>query len=217
VGRGLGSISLIIGWRMTASEFRREQWLHPMRNIIVVFFVWILCSAGWVTPAKAQTTQPISKDGVELLENWVSSGGQSGIEDRQIFIFIPERLFSPERVASLFDQYQREFCDPYILMIFVFTDRNALKKQFAYETKTTVFVDFADTEAGRKASIEYYSKLLPPQTGYFRAEYSRYGDYEQYSYMTAKDSPLTTRVMLRSPNIKSSQPNVCKKTLSQKP
>lgn len=205
------------GWLMTADKFRRGKALRPMSKIFVVFFVWLLCGVGCIRPAEAQKSQPISKDGVELLENWVSSGGQSGIEDRQIFIFIPERLFSPERVASLFDQYQREFCDPYILMIFVFTDRNALKKQFAYETKTTVFVDFANTEEGRKASIEYYSKLLPPQTGYFRAEYSRYGDYEQYSYMTAKDSPLTTRVMLRSPNIKSSQPNVCKKTLSQKP
>src|SRR5688500_6132206 len=118
---------------------------------------------------------------VEIVENWVHAGGESGIRSRYIFIYLPEEDFSLNAIMAIFRTTEAQSCAPYILAISIYTDKAALAKKIRYEKQSST-IDFTNDEAGRKAAEKYYEKVLPPRSGYLRAEYQRYGDYEVIDY-----------------------------------
>jgi hypothetical protein len=174
-----------------------------------IFFV-VACNYGQ-TP---QNPSLRTSNKYDLVENWIHNGGESGIRSRYLFAYIQETDFDLETVTAIVDELQRTYCDPYVLVINIYSDRAMLEKKIKWE-KAPTFIDFdLDTSAGRKAANREYEALYRSSKPYFRAEYSRNANYELLDYTPAKEETDTIRVVLREPDKnsgKSTLPaNACK-------
>ena len=134
----------------------------------------------------------------EVVENWIASYGKSGFKSREIFLYVPEKEFTEKSIRERFLTYQAEYCDPYILNIYAYSDLEMLKKRIHYEKNPGVAIDFRDTAEGRASAHKYYTELLGPDSGYLRGQYSRYGGYEFFDFSPAKDDPAMTRIYIRN-------------------
>ena len=177
--------------------------LIPSALVLLLF-----CVFSSLAQRSSDTPNNLPKE-LEVVENWIHDGGQSGMKSRFIFIYLPESSFSEKNLSMIFDKYQKDYCDPYILSIDAYSDRAMLDKKRKWE-KSAIFVDFKDDAAGQKAATEFYGRVLPAPSGYYQAEYNRYGDYELFDFTRTKDSPEQTRIMIRDPSAVQTAPNVCK-------
>ncbi len=145
----------------------------------------------------------------EIVVNKIHEGGLSKIRSRTMYVFLPESLFSSQYLSDEIQRIAGESCDPYELSIFLYSDKESLKKRINFD-KREFYVDFPDNEQGRRDSEEYHRKNLPDPKQYLSAEYTRYGDYEYLYLRLSKHSIEENQYIIRSPSIKNLSPNVCK-------
>jgi len=188
----------------------KENIVKKSQNSVSNFLFIYVAVLMFVLVVPSYHQSPIRLDGaftkdLEVVENWVHSGGKSGINSRYIFIYLPENAFTRTTISESFDKYQQDFCDPYILAISIYSDKTMLAKKIRFE-KNPIGIEFNNDIAGRKAANDYYRMVLPAPNGYFRAEYQRYGDYENFAFSVAKEDFVLTRVILRDPRKESTSP-----------
>lgn len=175
---------------------------------ILLFVLTCMCSLSVAGQGPVKRTT-LDAQSAQVIDNWIHKGGESKIRARYIFIYLPERDFDLPAIRALVDKYQEQFCDPYILEIDIYSDKAMLEKKIRWE-KSGAWRDFTDNEAGRRAAQAYYSQVLPATTGYLRAEYARYGDYEVIDYSKSKED-LADTLTIRSPNQPRERPTTCKR------
>ena len=125
----------------------------------------------------------------------VNEGGDSGIKDRHVFVFLDEKSFSIQNLTDLFLKYRDNYCEPYVLRVTVYSDHKMLERLIKFENEPRT-VRFSDDKKGLEAAAAFYNSTYPALVGYFRAEYHRYGGYDLFDYSMEKDSPNLTRVDL---------------------
>jgi len=135
---------------------------------------------------------------VEVVRNKINSGGESGIKSRYLYLLIGEKDFSLDNIQRIFKKYKKIYDHPYNLHINLYSDKEMLQRMIKFNSQR-VFIEFADNEKGRAAAQEFYEKYypLPLPTGYFRAEYSRYGSFEYFNYSPAKEKAEMVRISLK--------------------
>ena len=132
----------------------------------------------------------------EIIANEIHDGGKSGIQRRNLYIFVEEKEFNLDTLRKLFDKYKKVYEKPYILTVSVYSDKEMLQKLINFNNQNFA-IDFTNDEEGRKAAQEYYEKYYPLPKGYLRAEYKRYGKFEYFDYSPAKEKIEMIRILLK--------------------
>ncbi len=184
--------------------------MSTKRQAIIPILILIAAGMAFGQDRSTKTVDDLYE--LEVVENLIKSDRQNIQRSRHLFIYIPENKFTLENITEIFDAYQSEFCDPYILRIELYSDKDMLRKKLAFE-KLGFAIDFNDDEAGRNASQEFYGRVLPNPTGYLRAEYARFGDYELFDYTKTKEHIANTRVFLKKKDLtrRSESLNKCRR------
>lgn len=163
-------------------------------SIIFTLSVGLLpiCSYG----QDSTKSSDVSNENIEIILNKVHDGGKSGIQSRHIFILIEEKKFNLENVRKTFEKYRFIYSTPFILTITIYSDKEMLQRLINFE-KQPMTIEFSQDEKGQEAARKFYEEYYPLPTGYFRAEYSRYGDYEYFNYSPGKDKAEMMRISLK--------------------
>ena len=116
----------------------------------------------------------------------VSNKANPKAKVRNIFVYLGKEEFNLSSVSQVIQKIGNEFCDPYILYIAVFSNREMIDWQL--KGIELGFKDFARTPETQKAEAEYYAKIFPPPTGYLRAVYGRNPGFEYINISPSADS-----------------------------
>jgi hypothetical protein len=139
----------------------------------------------------------------EIVANELGGPRTGEITRRHIFIYWEESSFDLERVIQEIRDLSDEYATPKNLRIAVYSDREMLERLRKFEANP-IGIQFRQDEAGRKAELEYYSRVYPSQQGYFRVDYARNANFEFLDHNPDKDSPRTERINLKNVSSRSS-------------
>lgn len=151
-------------------------------SLMMVFFIMNIAVSG-----QSKEIPATDKTNFEVFSNRIDSGGRSGIRSRDVYVFIEESKFSYQVLKRVIDELRFEYCNPFDLKITVYSDKEMLKK-LANVERQPLTIDFSDNPGGREASGKLYKDAYPRPTGYFRADYFRYGAFEYLRYSPEKGS-----------------------------
>jgi len=133
----------------------------------------------------------------EIVANELGGPRTGEITRRHIFIYWDESSFDLERVIQEIKNLSDEYATPKNLRIAVYSDREMLERLRKFEANP-IGIQFRQDEAGRKAELEYYSRVYPSRQGYFRVDYARNANYEFLDHNPDKNSPRTERINLKN-------------------
>jgi hypothetical protein len=142
----------------------------------------IACALGAIAPL--EVTEARKTETTQKQEEWIRSE-ESGIPfwfasnttepppgspcGRKIHILVEAANFSRENLLKIFQGISRRYESPRFLEIVAFSDRENLWKD-AHSHKLTWCILFRD----KKAQKEFYARIYPAKSGYYRAYYRRY-------------------------------------------
>ena len=163
-------------------------------NLAVVFLIG--AAVGSISAQDVARLAAKPQANIQIVRNVVHSGGRSEIKSRNIYVYVDEKDFSKEAIGEIFAKIESEFCDPYDLGITLYSSEEMLRKRMDFDEQPhTIY--FSSDQEGQAAKARFYAKAHPPLSGYFRATYHRYGDYELFDYSPNKDAVETVRVDLK--------------------
>lgn len=111
-----------------------------------------------------------------------------------IYIFLEEKYFSRGNLEKLFAYISKSYPNN-PLGVTVFSDKEILMKQINWDKMGIYHTDNRDATPARK---EFFDKYMPPETGYFRAFYSRNSSTEYFRYSPKKEGIRLITVTLRN-------------------
>lgn len=115
---------------------------------------------------------------------------------RVVYALAGEKDFTREAISQVIRQIREQFCAPYTLSVIIFSDRKMIEWYMNGVVASSV-VHFSTTSEGRKQATKYYSKVFPPETGYFRVFYRRNEGFEYFSISPRRDSIDTDLIVVQ--------------------
>ncbi len=140
-------------------------------------------------------SKELAQTKVEIILNESAESGKSGIKNRHVFILAGEKIFNLENLEKLFKEYGKAYPEPYNLRITVYSSKEMLQRLINFKEFSPI--EFTEDEKGRKAAHEYYEKYYPLSKGYFRADYSRYAEFDFFDYSPKKEDSEMIRISLK--------------------
>lgn len=158
----------------------------------------VLAISSSLSAQSIEKNTSLSLPEYEEVINRVSTLGKSDFRMREIYVYLREENFTQDVFIKILNKIQSANCDPYSLVITMFSDRDQLLKRSRVDRHPTT-IHFGDDERGKLAAAEHYGKLYPT-SGFYEAVYSRSSDFELIDYDLEKEPGGSKRLFIRVPS-----------------